>query len=230
MTKILFISGFNTHPDDSKGVDLYLVFQIYYMFSGHEVEFFRYETGEPLHDVYCRLKSILYTKSHDLIITHSMGSCLFLRYVFEHGDKRNVIMCMPYIHATPLNQLICALPLVSYCRLPKCLVLPNHLLLEGGNPLNDEIRLINLSQPVCAINHFFLSDENLIKTIGEHANLRIIYSEDEQISPISDAILQSIDDKVIYIPGKHVSFGNAIQMNEFFEAFTAASKQLAQGR
>jgi len=137
---------------------------------------------------------------------------------------------MPFIHATPFNKLICALPLMSYCRLPKCLVLPNHLLLEGGNPLNDEIRLINLSQPVCAINRFFLSDENLVKTIGEYTNLRIIYSEDEQISPISEDILKCIDDKVIYIPGKHVSFGNAIQMNEFFEAFTAACKQLTQGR
>ena len=226
MTKILFISGFNTHPDDSNGVDLYLVFKIYYMFSGHELEFFRYDNGEPLNNVYCRLKAILDTKVHDLILTHSMGSCLFLRYVFEHGDKRNAILCMPFIHATPFNKLICALPLMSNCRLPKCLVLPNHLLLEGGNPLNDEIRLINLSQPICAINHFFLSDENLVKTIGEYTNLRIIYSEDEQISPISEDILRVLGSKVLYIPGKHVSFGNAIQMNEFFEAFTEANTEL----
>jgi hypothetical protein len=71
-----------------------------------------------------------------------------------------------------------------------------------------------------------LSDENLVKTIGEYTNLRIIYSEDEQISPISEDILRVLGSKVLYIPGKHVAFGNAIQMNEFFEAFTAANTEL----
>jgi hypothetical protein len=58
--KILFVSGFNTHPDEQQdGIDLYSAFDIYFKFSNNKLEYFRYKTTESLHHVYERLYDIL---------------------------------------------------------------------------------------------------------------------------------------------------------------------------
>ena len=105
MSNILFVCGFYTHPEERNGCDMYCSFDIYFNFSDYKINYFQYKTTEDLFDVYQRLKDILDTKKHDLIITHSMGSCLVMKYIHETQDKRPCIMCMPFIHTSFINKL-----------------------------------------------------------------------------------------------------------------------------
>jgi hypothetical protein len=226
MSKILLISGFNTHPEENDGVDIYIIFKIYYMFSGRELDIFRYKTDELLNDVYQRMCCILDKKTHDLIITHSMGSGLFLRYIYDYGDDRKAIICQPYIQATAISKFISNIPFVSYIKVPKCIAIPNHMIAEGGNILNDKFNLINFAQPYTAINSLFLSEDDIVNVIKKHKHIRLIYSDDERVSPMSDVLIKCLSDKIIFVPCKHVPFINVFQMNEFYEAFTEANRRL----
>ncbi len=225
--KILFVSGFNTHPDERQdGIDLYSSFDIYFRFSNNKLEYFRYKTTESLYNVYERLYDILKTKKHDLVICHSMGSCLAMKYIHETNDKREFIMCMPFIHTTLFTKLLTNIPLIQYLYIPKCCLIPNYLLIEGGNIFNDELTFIRCNQIHTAINDFFLPEEKLIQTINSN-NIHIIYSENEFISPIEPYILSQIKrDQISYSKGKHISFSNTYHMSNFFDVFTTALKKI----
>ena len=224
--KILFISGFNTHPGEQPDeVDIYSSFDIYFKFSGNEVDYFRYKTTESLHHVYERLYDILKTKKHDLVICHSMGSSLAMKYVHETKDKRQFIMCMPFIHVPLFTKLLINIPLTQHLYLPKCCLVPNHLLIDAGNIFNDELRFVRCNQIHTAVADFFLPDDKLIETINTN-NIHIIYSESEFISPIDINILSQIKrDQISYSKGKHISFSNTYHMSSFFDVFTTALKK-----
>jgi hypothetical protein len=220
MSNILFVCGFNTHPEQQNGTDLYCSFDIYFKFSDYKINYFRYKTTEDLFDVYQRLKDILDTQKHDLIITHSMGSCLVMKYIHETQDKRPCIMCMPFIHTSFISKLMSNIPLLEYLYIPKCCLIPNHHVVDGGNILNDELKLIYCNQVKTSIKYFFLTDEQLVETINTN-NIQIIYALNELISPIDPFILSQIKSgKISYSSGKHTSFGNIFHMSNFFDKFT----------
>jgi hypothetical protein len=223
MTKLLFICGFNTHPEeqnDGNITDIYCAFNIYFQFSNYEVDYFRYKTTEDLFDVYQRLNDILDTKKHDLVITHSMGSCLAMKYIHETQDKRHYVMCMPFVHTSTILKLLSNIPFIQYLYLPKCCVLPNNTLVDGGNILNDEMKPISCNQLQISIQHFFLPDEQLVETINSN-NIHIIYAKNESVSQIDSKILDQIKtEKKTFSNGKHVSFSNSYHMSNFFEILT----------
>jgi hypothetical protein len=225
--KILFVSGFNSHPNEQPGdVDIYSSFDIYFKFSKNKLEHFRYKTTENLHYVYERLYDVLKTKKHDLVICHSMGCCLAMKYIHETNDKREFIMCMPYIHVSSFIKLLSNIPLIQYLYIPKCCLAPNHILIDAGNIFNDELRFVRCNQIHTAINDFFLPEEKLIQTINSN-NIHIIYSENEFISPIESHILSQIKrDHISYSKGKHISFSNTYHMSNFFDVFTTALKKI----
>ena len=223
--KILIVSGFSTHPDELNSACVYSAFDIYFKFSDTELDYFRYKTTESLHDVYERLYDILKTKKHDLVICHSMGCCLATKYINETRDTRQFILCMPFIHVPLFNKWLTNIPFMQYLYLPKCFLLPNHLVIDGGNLFNDELRFISCNQIHTAIANFFISDEKLIETINTN-NIHIIYSNNEHISPIDGNILSQIKpNRISYSNGRHMSFGNIYNMSSFFDVFTTVLKQ-----
>jgi hypothetical protein len=223
--KVLFVSGFNAHPDNQHGSDLYTSFDLYFRFSNYEVTFFRYKTTEPLNDVYKRLTDILDTKQHDLILCHSMGSCLAVKYIQHTGDKRRFILCMPFLQASLFTRLLGKIPILQHIYVPKCCLLPNHMIFDGGNILNDEITPVACNQVYSAVHDFFLPEDELIQTVNTH-NIHIIYSINEMVSPIDPQTLALFKtDRISYSKGKHVSFSNAYYMGDFFEVFTNVLKK-----
>jgi len=226
MNKVIFVCGFNTHPDEDNGINPYTAFELYFKFSNTDVTFFRYKTTEDLAAVYCRLSKILDTKEHDTIITHSMGSCLCLKYIAETNDMRKIIMCMPYISASKFVRFITYLPFIQNVSIPKCCMVPNSALYYGGNMFNDDAKLVSFNQVYFAITKIFLTDDELVRVINNHKNIRIIYAENEQVSPIDSSILSQIIGKVTISKGKHVSFVNVVHMSDFFNVFTEQIKKL----
>lgn len=226
MSKVLFVSGFNTHPEEHDNMNLYSSIEVYFKFSNTEVTFFRYKTTEDLRVVYLRLEKILNTKEHDMIITHSMGSCLAMKYIAETNDTRKIIMCMPFITTSRIMRLATYIPLIQYIYVPKCCMIPNHTLYAGGNILNDEVTPVCCNQIYFAITDFFLDEDELIKVIKNHKNLRIIYADNEKVSPIDSSTITQIIEKVTFTKGKHCSFANIIQMSDFFEVLTSQFKKL----
>ena len=226
MSNVLFVCGFNTHPEEHDNVNLYSAIEVYFKFSDVNLSFFRYKTTDDLRVVYKQLTAILDTRQHDLIITHSMGSCLCLKYIADTNDTRKIIMCMPFISTS--NTMKCAthIPLIQYVYVPKCYMIPNHKLYDGGNILNDEIKLVRCQQVYYAITDIFLKEDELIRVINDHPNLRIIYAENEMVSPIDGSILSQIRGKVAFSKGKHVSFANVIYMGDFFDVLTTQLKKI----
>lgn len=226
MSNILFVCGFNTHPDEHKGINMYSAFELYFKFSDVNLSFFRYKTTEDLRLVYQKLADILDTREHDLIISHSMGSCLCLKYIADTNDNRKIIMCMPFISTS--NTMKCAthIPLIQYLYVPKCCMIPNYTLYDGGNIMNDSISLMLYQQVYFAITDIFLNEDELVRVINDHPNLRIIYAENELVSPIDGSILSKIRGKIAFSKGKHVSFANIVYMGDFFDVLTTLIKKI----
>jgi len=228
MKNILFISGFNTHPEEQKNFNIYSSLEVYFTFSNYTITFFTYKTTENLDDVYKRLFDILITKKHDIIMTHSLGSCLYLKYVSQTNDTRKAILCMPFIHSTTFLKCLSYLHIyiVENVYIPKCCVIPNSSLFHGGNILNDDTNLISFHQIHNAINNYFLPENQLVQLINSHQNIRIIYCMEEDVSPIHPSILSQIQTKVTMTKGKHVSFSNIYFMKDFFDAVTDELKKI----
>jgi hypothetical protein len=226
MSNILFVCGFNTHPDEHNGINMYSAIELYFKFSDVNLSFFRYKTTDDLRLVYHKLAAILDTREHDLIITHSMGSCLCLKYITDTNDTRNIIMCMPFISTS--NNMKCAthIPMIQYLYVPKCCMIPNYTLYDGGNILNDDITMVRCQQVYFAITDIFLNEDELVRVINDHPNLRIIYAENEMVSPIDGSILSKIRGKIAFSKGKHVSFANIVYMGDFFDVLTTQIKKL----
>jgi hypothetical protein len=226
MSNALFVCGFNTHPDEHGGINMYVAMEIYFKFSNTKLTFFRYKTTDDLRETYRQLAAILDTKEHDLIITHSMGSCLCLKYIADTNDTRNIVMCMPFISTSRAIRLATHIPLIEHLYVPKCCLIPNHTLYDGGNILNDDISLVRCQNIYFAITDFFLDEPDLVRVINGHKKMRIIYAESELVSPIAPDILTQIRGKVAFSKGKHVSFANIVCMSDFFDVLTTQIKKL----
>lgn len=227
MVNVLFVCGFNTHPEEQDGINLYTAIEVYFKFSNVNLSFFRYKTTDDLRAVYQQLADILDTREHDLIITHSMGSCLCLRYIADTNDTRKIVMCMPFISTSNAMKCMTHIPLIQYAYVPKCCLIPNHTLYDGGNILNDNMKLVSFQQVYFAISDLFLNEDELVCVINDHPDLRVIYAENELVSPINGSILSQIRGKVSFSRGKHVSFANVVDMGDFFDVLTTQLRKNA---
>jgi hypothetical protein len=221
MKEILFVSGFNTHPDEQPdNLDIYESFVQHFKYSKYKITFFRYKREDPLDMVYTHLCERLATNEHKIIMGHSLGGGLLTKYLSEHEETRKVILLMPFITVPKWKQIV-----VSYfnltpfaLRLPKCIVVPNSSLFEGGNIINDHATMLDLSQVSYAINHLFLIDDDIVNVFQKTSDVIMIYADDETVSPIDSALLDRIEKKV-YVKGKHVPFADPYTTKHFFDEF-----------
>jgi hypothetical protein len=222
MKKILFISGFNTHPDEqSDNLDIYSCFYQHFKYSKYKISFFRYKTDEPLEKVYKRMCEQLDYKEYKIIIGHSLGGGLLMKYLSEHEETRKIILLMPFISLPKWKQIafsyLDVIPVTFH--LPKCVAIPNSSLFEGGNLINDKTNMVNLSQITYATNNILLDNEDILRVFKKSKNVVMLYADDETISPIDCGLLERIEQK-IYVKGKHVSFADIVTNKKFFEEFS----------
>ena len=221
MKEVLFVSGFNTHPDEQPdNLDIYDCFLQHFKYSKYKVTFFRYKREEPLDAVYKRMCELLVASECKLIIGHSLGGGLLVKYLSEHEEKRKVILLMPFISVPRWKQIAFSYLYLSpfAFRLPKCVAIPNSGLFEGGNIINDTATLLDLSQITFASNNLFLSEDEVIRVFETTSDIVMMYADDETISPIECELLDRIKKKV-YVKGKHVSFADIITTKHFFDEF-----------
>jgi len=221
MKEILFVSGFNTHPcEQPNNLDVYDCFHQYFKYSKYKITIFRYKREEPLELVYKHICDLLTTNDYKVIIGHSLGGGLLLKYLSEHEEKRKVILLMPFISVPKWKQVAFSyLNLTPFAlRLPKCVAIPNSSLFEGGNIINDSATMLDLSQITYATNNILLPDDDIVNVFEKTADIIMVYADDETVSPIECRLLDRIEKKV-YVKGKHVSFADIVTVNLFFYEF-----------
>jgi hypothetical protein len=220
--KILFIGGFNTNVEENKR-NLYYNFNTYVKLTTHTIDYFTYHTDEDLNTVFEKLTKILQNKDdkYDTILAHSMGGCLITKYISIHPDfNTKVVLLMPLLCKSFNLWLISKIPFIQHLYLPKFLMIPNSDLLDDGNILNDDCRLIPVRQIYQAITENYILDESvLIDLFNTKKNIHMIYVKDERISIIPDNVLNQIDNKS-FIDGKHVAFGDIYYSEQFFDTLT----------
>ena len=162
----------------------------------------------------------LETKQHTIIIGHSLGCGLLMKYLSEHDEDRNVILLMPFISVPKWKQTAFSyLTIIPFpLRLPKCIAIPNSSLFEGGNVMNDTAEILNLSQITYAITNIFLSEYEIVYIFETRQNINMLYADDETVSPIECCLLDKITKKK-YVKGKHAAFTDPYMNKYFFEEF-----------
>ncbi len=221
MTKILLVSGFNTHPEEQPdNLDIYDCFIQHFKYSKYKITIFRYKREDPLDMVYTHLYERLSTNEHKVIIGHSLGCGLLMKYLSEHKEKRKVILLMPFISVPKLKQIVFSYLSFSpvALRLPKFLAIPNSSLFESGNIMNDTAIMLDLSQITYAANNLFLTHDEIVNIFEKTSDIIMMYANDETVSPIECSLLDRIEKK-IYVKGKHASFIDPYTSNYFFEEF-----------
>jgi hypothetical protein len=203
--KILFIKGFNTH----KGTDnIYFAFDIFTLKNKHLViEYFNYDPTENIQDVYNNLVQQIQTTKYDILIAHSLGGGLLLKYCNENDISgfQKVIFLMPYIHTNPYSLIHIASKInmnfscIENVYLPQCLL--------SSNSVENHYSMIPLKQIIQSHTIVFLNEEDIVKTLNKlnAENGFFVYSKEENVSTIDSSILEQIDD-IIYVDGNHTCF------------------------
>ena len=231
---VLFVCGFNTHPDDQNDNDLYSIFDIYFKYSPYNLYIFRYKLAEELYDVYDRLVYLLENNSYDIVITHSMGGSLIMKYLMNKNNQltdKKIIMLMPFIYKTPLLSCLSYFSFIENLYLPKCLIIPNGNLFSIGNICNDTMWLVSIKQIYQCAADFLLSEQKIVEIINGADNIHIIYVKDEQISSIPNNVLHKIaTDKITHIKGKHIAFVDIEYNVDFFKTFSKCLQEQQSNR
>ena len=217
MTKVLFIRGFNT--DLKLGNKTYITFDNYFILSEYELTYFNYSVDENIKDVYLNLIRVINNNNFDIIIGHSLGGALLMKFCHEFKNIKNykkIIFLMPLVHKINLLNIISNIPLISYLYLPKVLFMPNIFLCEDENILDDTFSLTPLKQIIQSYQDILISDENIINTLKANENCILFYATDERFSVIDKATLKKIDN-IIYVNGRHECFNESKNSNKFFK-------------
>lgn len=218
---ILFIRGFNTDMNSSleETKHRYSSFDNFFEMSKYDFNYFNYSTEENLDVVYSRLEKQLMNGSYNILMGHSMGGGLLLKFLTEHQEKietySKIIFLMPMITKVFSTEIICKIPFIDKIYLPKWLIIPNNNLFNNGNILNDSFNLLNSKQVVTMYN-----DKNYISkmdlSIINKPNCVMIYAKDEMLSTITSDVLEKIKNKHI-LEGKHEMFNEINHSNKFFK-------------
>ena len=214
---VLFVRGFNTYME-SNSDDHYANFTNFFMLSEFSLIYFNYSPDEDISTVYKRLSNILDTHTYDILLAHSLGCGLLMKYITDHKDKvsgyEKIVYLMPLIVKTRLNDIISMIPLIEYVKLPKHLILPNNKLYHDGNVLNDNLRLIPIQQVV----NFYRDYMNHIDiTLINSSNSTLVYASEEEFNVIDTQHLDAIKNKV-FVSGKHECFNELGHSTAFFNA------------
>ena len=95
--KILFIRGFSTYDVVEKH---YAFFDVVYN-KRNDFSFFYYSNMEDIRSVYARLVAVLRKGRSNVVMAHSLGGCLFVKYMSEFPETlrrfRKIVLLMPLV-------------------------------------------------------------------------------------------------------------------------------------
>jgi len=218
MKKILFIRGYNTDMNSTKK-DSYCNFSTFFELSKeYKLKYFNYSPEEELDEVYKRLCKTLSIQKYDILIGHSMGGGLLLKYLTENKKKikkyDKLLFLMPLVSKVPSTNILTKIPFSEKLYLPKALILPNNNLFDLGNILNDNYKLLCVKQVVTMYNdNKYISSTDL--TILNKKNCHLVYAKNEKFTIIQDDVLDKIKNKTI-LEGKHEMFNEFDNSRKFF--------------
>ena len=199
--KVLFIKGFNTHRNTD---NIYFAFDIYTIKNKSiTIEYFNYEPSQNINDVYNEMKQQIQTTKYNILVGHSLGGGMLLRFCKENDislfDK--IIFLMPYIYTSPYSLIHILSKMNLLCIEGICL--PQGFL--SNNCVENNYLFIPLKQICQVYKHVFLTSADIINTLNSSKNIYFVYANDEKVSPIDDNLLDKIND-VIYVDGNHTCF------------------------
>ena len=132
---VLFVRGFATDINSNYACKFaYSSFDNFFMMSQYNLEYFNYSPEEDLPDVYARLCDKIENNLFDVIIGHSIGGGLLLKFLTEHKNymdcisktTKKIIFLMPLIEAGNIPyKIIAKIPLLCGYY-PKNIACPNN--------------------------------------------------------------------------------------------------------
>jgi hypothetical protein len=182
--------------------------------SSYNLQYFNYSIDEDLHKVYNNLDKKIKNNNYDILIGHSLGGGLLLKYFTNNKESINkykkIIYLMPLIHQQLIRKfLFDTFSWVKY--LPKYFICPNDSLFDNGNILNDTFVIIPIHQLATQYKDISSLDISLINNSNSH----MLYVKNELLTPIDSVTLNKITNKTI-INGKHECFNETSNCTEFF--------------
>lgn len=220
---LLFIRGFATDMNVNYQCKYtYSNFDNFFMISEYSLEYFNYSPEEDLPDVYARLCDNLENNLYDVIIGHSMGGGLLLKFLTEHKEymdcisktNKKIIFIMPLItRDNMLLDILAKTPFVPQIYLPKFLSSANNDLYSSGNILNDDVYPIANKQVGTMYNEYI---DKMDLSIVDKDNCHMIYAKDEKLNVMSQQTLDKIKNKTI-LEGKHQMFMENENSVKFFQ-------------
>jgi hypothetical protein len=212
--KILFIKGFNTCSEQD---NIYFAFDIYKIANKNiNIEYFNYEPTEDIIEVYERLSYQITTNIYNILISHSLGGGLLLKFCKENETMvllfEKVIFLMPYIYTNPYSLIHITSKMNISCL--KNVSIPQYMISNNNNHSNT-MGFITLKQIFQVHQSIFLPIPEIIETFQKHKNIFFIYAKNEKISVIDTFILEKIP-KIIYVDGTHTCFCELNNHSIFF--------------
>lgn len=191
------------------------------MMSEYNLEYFNYSPEEDLSVVYTRLCDKIENNLFDVIIGHSIGGGLILKFLTEHKEymdcisktNKKIIFLIPLIEEYILYSTLSKIPLVEHLYVPKLLGFPNNSLYEEGNVFNDDFSPLLCKQWVTMISKYI---DKLDLSIINNNNCHMIYAKGEMFNVMSQRTLDKIKNKTI-LEGKHEMFMEASHSTKFFQ-------------
>ncbi len=219
---VLFVRGYATDMNTNYITkDTYSTFDTFFMMSQYKLEYFNYSPEEDLSVVYARLCDKIENNLYDVIIGHSMGGGLLLKFLTEHKEymdcisktNKKIIFLMPLIERSLANDIIAWIPFIENVYLPKLIAFPNNFLYDDGNILNDDIYPV-LGKQFVTMETKYIDKMDL--SIIDRNNCHMIYAKNELFNVISQPTLNKIKNKTI-LEGKHQMFMEANHSIQFFQ-------------
>ena len=215
---ILFIRGFNT--DNIETNDTYSHIRIV-LSQKNSIIYFNYNPNDDIMKTYQKLCKVIHRKKFTHLIAHSLGCGFLMKYISDHPNKiqtyKKIILLMPFIYKIPIIHALSNIPFIKHVYLPKLIFLPNSKLISLGNFLNDEYKLISLTQIFDMYTKLLLNSDIFVDLLNKHRkNTVIFYAKDEYFNVIPQGILDEIYNKE-YINGLHESFNSLPNCKQFFD-------------
>lgn len=215
--KILLVAGFDSIGNKKIFLNSYINFKLFFKESDYNLDIFYYSNSEDIITVYKRLEKLIKKNNYNIILSHSMGSALVFNYCY-YNDINNfhkIIFIAPLICKIQMIDKLLKIPFISNLSLPKAILLPNSIIFEYGNILNDSFNLVPLKQIYQTYTYLIKDEKKVINLFNKNENMYLIYMNDEHITIINDKMLEKIKNKKI-IRGKHGVFLEYSNLYYFF--------------
>ena len=180
---------------------------------------------EELIDVYSRLEDTINKGKFTIIIGHSLGGGLTLKYFSDNKKSikkfSKIILLMPFITTDYPLTIISYIPFLNRISLPKGLIIPNSNLYDDGNILNDTFNFVSGKQLTTMVLDFI---PKLDLSLLESANFSLISATDDKTGGyMNENTLSKINNKIV-LEGKHQMFMDFDKCKEFFKTIKTILK------